>query len=437
MDTQIFYEQVGNAIAAYLFQELKLQPNIHYRIVSAQSGPRVLSLSVSVNPRYSRKIAAMSEELSMASGLDKGVTIRVNRGNRGTLALEIPKPQALWFDIGVANLPRRRGLTATVGLDNEHRPTAVNFSNPLTPHALLAGTTGSGKTNCLKLLTFDLASQNEPDMVEFVLIDTRKRGANWRNFARIPHLAHPVVTDNETALRALSWAVAEIDRRAVSGRTKPRVFVGIDECQDLLDKDEFVKVIGDIAATGREFGIHLLVAMQNPTAKQLGDTNIKRNLACRLVGKVDSATAAVVATGQADTGAATFVGAGDKLFEQPMGIKRLTAALLTEKDTDRLPRTESVKTLDLGQYEDVDHIIEQANRGRGREPEPLKPAHVALAMTANRGITWLAQTLSIGSGRAKKVLGFAKELHSELSELGYTVIPYTENTSIEARYVLK
>jgi hypothetical protein len=423
MDNRTFYHQAANAIRGYLEQELSIQADLHYRVQSAIDGPRVLSLGLVINPKFAPKIMTIAEQLSMAAGLDRGVSIRVARGQRGTLALEIPKPKALWYNVAVDALPRRRGLRATVGLDNDHRPALIDFSEALTPHALIAGATGSGKTNVQRLLVYDLASQNTPAEVRFLLIDTRKRGIGWRPFTRLPHLAHPVITDDDTALRALAWAVAEVDRRAAAGQTSPRLFVGIDETQALLEAEQFVRPISDLAAVGREFGIHLLAAMQNPTAKQLGDASIKRNLTTRLVGKVDSADAARVATGQGKSGANLLTGAGDFLLVQPQGITRLTAALLTEQDTARLPRSETVQALDLDQYDDVDRVADVADDGRGRPPEPVEPEHVALALASDRGIVWLARELGIGKTRATRVKEFTDILLARLSELGYSVVP--------------
>jgi len=434
MDAKTFYRSTANSIAAYLRQELDIMPGYHYKVQNATSGPRVLALAVNINPRYASKIASMSQALSMAAGLDRDVHIRIRRGNRGMLAIEIPKPRALWFNVSLANLPRRRGLLTPVGLDCEHRPALVDWADPLTPHTLIAGTTGSGKTNAARLLVYDLAVGNESHEVEFVLIDTRKRGTAWRDFADVPHLGHPVITDDETALRALCWAVAEIDRRAGNGKRKPDVFIGIDEAQDLLDKAEFVKLIGDVAATGREFGVHLLAALQNPTAAQLGDTSIKRNLTTRLVGKVDSGQAAAVACGVRETGAEYLTGAGDMLLIQPAGIKRLTAALLTEKDIGKLPRIERARQLDLDGYEDPDHVLDQADNGGKVRADDLDPAHVAVALVAERGITWLANRLSIGSAKARRVLEFADRLRDELKAMdAYTTIPPYQDDDLDNR----
>ena len=71
----------------------------------------------------------------------------IGRGVGGLLSLQIPKPPALWFHIGVGDLPQGEGLQTAVGLDQRSQPTLVNFGYELTPHTLIAGTTGSGKTN--------------------------------------------------------------------------------------------------------------------------------------------------------------------------------------------------------------------------------------------------------------------------------------------------
>ncbi|NIV38789.1 MAG: hypothetical protein GWN58_58050 [Anaerolineae bacterium] len=329
----------------------------------------------------------------------------------------------MWYNIGVRVLPRCRSLKAPVGIDVEHRPARVDFGNPLTPHLLAAGTTGSGKTNTARLFVYDLATGNSPRDLNLILMDTRKRGTAWRAFASLPHLAHPVITSDEEALRALSWAVAELDRRSIDGRTTPRVFLAIDEAQALLEEDHFVKPIGDLAAVGREFGIHLLLATQNPTAKMLGDTSIKRNMTTRLVGKVDSAQAAQVAAGVKGTGAELLTGPGDQLLVGAGGIvRRITTALVTEADMGGLPRSETVPYLDLDEYDDIDHVMEQA-----RPKAPMLPHQVANALVFQGGINKLAAALRVGNDRATRIKAFADEVREVLDNLGYTIIPHPGN----------
>jgi S-DNA-T family DNA segregation ATPase FtsK/SpoIIIE len=432
MNTTQFYQQAGGRIGSYLWQELQISPQTNYRVTGVLNGPRLLVMQVVINPTYARRIMSMSTELSMAAGLGKDHTIRIGRGLRGSLVLEIPKPSELWFNISLGQLPKHRGVKASMGIDSEHVPALVDFSNPATAHILIAGATGSGKTNAGKLLAYDLASQNDPAELSLILIDTRKKSA-WREFERLPHLAHPVITDDATALQALGWATAEIDRRAPSGQSKPRVFIGIDEAQVLLESEPFIKPIVTLAGIGREYGIHLALLTQNPTAAALGDTSIKRNITARLVGRVDSAEAAKVATGQPGTGANQLTGTGDMLLIQPGTTRRITTALLTGKDLATLPSGGSLQRLDFDEYEDIDHVMSQAGVAEypsghsqgspGRKPDPMDPVHIARVMIEPAmSQRQLYRDFGVGFSKAKEVIDFARGILAALDTLGYEVV---------------
>lgn len=423
MNADIFYRQATYSIAHYIRQELEIVPGHHYRIHRPLNGPRVIVLGVEINPTYARRIMAMGDQLSMAARLDRDYTIRINRGRRGQLMLEIPKPRELWFNVPITALPRHRGIIATMGLDTEHRPALIDFSNPATAHLLIAGATGSGKTNAGRLLGYDLANQNQPGELDMILIDTRKHGAAWRDFTRLPHLAHPVITEDEEAARALGWALGEMDRRSRQNRREPQIFIGIDEAQSLLESEQFIRPIVDLASSGREYGLHLALMTQNPTAKSLGDAGIKRNLTARLVGRVDSADAARVATGQAGTGAEHLTGAGDMLLIQPGDTRRLMAALVTGQDVGRLPRVDGARKLDLTEYEDIDHVADQAALTPGRNPDPLEPEHIWAAMVEpDISQNELYRRFSIGRPKAKAVKEFAAALFDFMSRDGYDLV---------------
>jgi DNA segregation ATPase FtsK/SpoIIIE-like protein len=178
--------------------------------------------------------------------------------------------------------------------------------------------------------------------------------------------------------------------------------------------------MSDLSAVGREFGLHLLAAVQNPTAKQMGDTNIKRNFTARLVGKTDSPDAARVAAGIGGTGAESLMGAGDFLLVQPDGVRRLTTALLTEKDTARLPRAEATGYIDLDQYDDVDHVLSQPDNQS--KSDPLDPAHVAYALAyPDRSQRAMYDRFNVGFPKIKRAQAFAGDLLAELEKLGFSI----------------
>ncbi len=431
-DARAFYARTATAIADYLAQELSIRPGVHYFLRNAVNGPRVITLYLTVNPRFASKITSLAEPLSMAAGLDRDAHIRVSRASGGALALEIPKPRALWYDIPAAALPMRRGLRATVGLDTEHRPTLLDYTDPLTPHTLIAGATGCGKTNAERLIVYNLALANAPEEVGFLLIDTRKRGAGWRPFKALPHLLYPIITDDRVALRALAWAVTEVGRRAEGGSsTKPQIFVGLDEAQTLLEREEFVRLIGNLAATGREFGIHLIVATQNPTARQLGSADIKRNFSARLVGRVDSPDASRVAAGVGGAGAERLAGPGDFLLVRPGGILRLAVALLTEKDLGRLPGTKVEPKLNLEAYRDVDRVLD-AVAGVRRQADPAPdPAPLAYALAYPKASQrQMYERFRIGFPRIRQIQALAEAVLEELHHLGFAVCPSSPSAGV-------
>jgi DNA segregation ATPase FtsK/SpoIIIE-like protein len=325
----------------------------------------------------------------------------------------------LWFNLGVGDLPRRGGLRASVGLDTARRPATVNFADALTPHGLVAGITGSGKTNAQQVLVWSLVEHNSPDDVEIVLIDVEKRGMQWKRFDNLAHLAHPVVTDEGEARKVIAWSVAELDRRQVQGRATPRLFLFLDELQGLTEAPGFTEPIKRIVRSGREFGVHLVGATQHPAMKALGDPVIKHNLSVRLVGHVDDANAAYQATGRKETGAEDLTGAGDMLLVQPGDIRRVTVAYLQDGDVARLPRAGSPRYLDLGEMEDVDHVLD-VTRSYPR-PDDLDPEHVAVALANDRGIVWLAEELSIGKAKATRVKEFSDRVREKLAEMGYLI----------------
>ncbi len=428
MTTQDFYVQVMRGVASYLRQELSLRAGYDYRILAAGDNPRTIAVTVQVNPRYLRPIMTMTEQLSMAARLDAGMSLRIVRGRKGTLLLEVPKPPELWFHVRVDMLPPRRGLAASVGINQERRPTTIDFAHPTTPHALIAGATGSGKTNAEQLLAWNLAVRNDPHQVQMILIDVEKRGLRWRQFDRLPHLLHPVVAEEQEARQVLAWLIAEIDRRREQRRSWPRLFIFIDEMQSLT-VDGAAAPLARIARMGREYGVHLVGALQNPTSANLGDADLKRNLAVRLVGRVDSATAAHVATGQKQTGAERLTGAGDFLLIQPGAeVQRLTVALLSEADLDRLPRGDNGAQgkLNLEGIGGLDHMLDMCQAapgnggsGRGRPPDDIDPAHVAYVLSrwrpAQRDVR---DQLGIGYSKVQRVLTFTEHLIRELEGHG-------------------
>jgi S-DNA-T family DNA segregation ATPase FtsK/SpoIIIE len=181
------------------------------------------------------------------------------------------------------------------------------------PHALVAGTTGSGKSELLRTLVAGLAASGDTEHVNFVLVDY-KGGAAFDRLTHLPHVVG-VVTDLDDALatRALRCLEAELRRRERllrdAGRNDvtdyqrardadpvelpalPRLMVIVDEFATLVnDVPDFVDALVDIAQRGRSLGMHLVLATQRPAGvlKDAIRTNTNLRVALRVVDVADS-----------------------------------------------------------------------------------------------------------------------------------------------------
>ncbi len=164
------------------------------------------------------------------------------------------------------------------------------------PHALMAGTTGAGKSELLRSLVVGLAAASSPDQLTFVLIDY-KGGSTFDACAQLPHVVG-VVTDldqhlanralrclhaelrrREQLLRAAGAADLASYRRLAPNELLPRLVVVIDEFAALVsEQPDFLHALVGIAQRGRSLGVHLILATQRPSGVISDDIRANTNL---------------------------------------------------------------------------------------------------------------------------------------------------------------
>jgi len=359
---QAFYQAIGGIILSQIGQVTGLQVGYHFHCTQAAVSYRCASLVVNVHPDYLGGILGSTRELNFAAGIpakkdNSDFGIRITIAAEGLL-VEIPLPEKLWTNLSIDELPACRGLTIPVGKTTVGGAVAVNFQAPDEAHLAAFGSTGSGKSNLLKVLLHNLARQNGIARVQIVLIDVGKGGVDFLPFADMPHLAHNVITEPREAHEALAYGLGEIERRtayikqqgAAAGRELPHLFYFIDELPSLVEQStDVVDSLKSLMAKARGVNLHAVITAQNPTKELLGSCDLKRNCRHRLVGYTDSPIAAQVATGQAKTGAQCLVGAGDFLRIKGPRTDRFTAPFLPDEELEqRLPRGEPGHQLDFG-----------------------------------------------------------------------------------------
>lgn len=187
------------------------------------------------------------------------------------------------------------------------------------PHVLVAGFTGSGKSNFINSIICTLIAQHSPDEVRLLLVDL-KDGVEFSSYEHIPHLHGEVVDKISTLadrlqeleaimqernqkMRGKAKTIAEYNAKYTSDHM-PRIICIIDEVASIMAHGELTKRINNslrqLTAKGRAPGIHIILSTQRPSVDAI-DGGIKVNLAARIVGRMpshsDSLT--VLGTGEA------------------------------------------------------------------------------------------------------------------------------------------
>jgi len=274
----------------------------------------------------------------------------ISRDN-GQLVIDVQRPdrQTIWFDDIRAELPspdpQRGGSKVPVGVDLFRRLVCADLARPEHAHLLVAGTTGSGKSEWLRLAVAGLMATNTPETLQFLVIDPKRNA--FHALRDSPFLWRPIVfPDEQPAAEILELLAAEMDRRyrlfdgvdafhqlmERSNETLPRIVCICDEYRDLISRGRRERQLIEaqicrLGAKARAAGIHLILATQEPsrdTIKGALDSNIPARVGLKMNKGVESRMLLSTA------GAEKLLGNGDLLFKDIGDPCRLQAPLLTE-----------------------------------------------------------------------------------------------------------
>jgi S-DNA-T family DNA segregation ATPase FtsK/SpoIIIE len=423
---------------------------LNVKVVGIHTGPVITQYEVALETglRLS-KVTGLSDDLALNMGV-ASVRIVAPLPNRTTVGIEVPNDHRQTVRLkeiiqATTAKSAKFKLPIFLGKDVEGRPLVYDMA--AMPHLLIAGRTGTGKSVCLNVIIHSFLLTRHPDDCRLILIDPKK--VEFSDYARIPHLMHPVVTDDRKAEAILGWAVDKMEeryelmRRArvrnIAGYNElgaeeilkrvqpetteernalpwrlPYIVLVIDEVGDLLMvmKKEVESHIIRLAQKSRASGIHLILATQKPTVDVITGL-IKSNLPARICFQVASrADSAVVLD---EKGAEKLLGLGDMLFLQPgtSTIIRGQGAYVDDKEIERV-------TGELAQYEpnfEAELLNLKTNTAAGgdlsaqlRERDPMYEQAIEIVIREQRGSTSLLQrALGIGYGRASRLIDFMAE----------------------------
>ena len=272
------------------------------------------------------RVKGLGEEIALSLGIP---SCRVFRQN-GKINVEIPRetPQTVKLLTLCRRLVEIPPCTAVLGLDDEGTPLLLRLPSADVAHVLIAGRTGSGKTEVARSMIASLAMYNRLGEVQLALIDPKGQG--FAPFAMLPHLLYPLVEDVAEASGVLERLVVEMERRDQERVSQPQVVVFIDELADLMltGGKEMEHLLTRLLQRGRGSGIHLVACIQKPAVAVIGSL-VKSNFPVRIVGSVVSPEDAKVASGLAGTGAERLLGRGDFLVVANGQVMRLQAAYVS------------------------------------------------------------------------------------------------------------
>ncbi len=308
------------------------------RVTGGRVTPRTIQFHLAPAPMTKiTQVERLSEEIALALGASSARVARTN----GQLSVEVPRGDTrnLRF-LDLAARVRGNGQlapilhspgTALLGMDTEGVPVLLRLGSPEVPHVLIAGTTGSGKTEAAKTLLASMMVFQKPRELQMIIVDPK--GSSFKLFDRLPHLLCPVVKSIEDAAANIEWLVSEMQRREENRITRPRIILLLDELADLLIQGggEIAMQITRLVQRGRSAGISVVACTQKPTSSAVGSL-VKANFPVRLVGKVTSAVEAHTAAGLPGSGAEKLAGRGDFILIAGGDKLRLQIAHLPSSD---------------------------------------------------------------------------------------------------------
>ncbi len=299
------------------------------------------------------------------------------------------------------------------------------------PHLLVAGATNSGKSVCLNTLIVSLLYQNNPEDLRFIMVDPKR--VELPVYNGIPHLLVPVITEVSKTINALKWCLNEMNNRydllnkegkkniqsynAGAKEKLPYIIFIVDELADFMMTagKEMEAAIIRLAQMSRAVGIHLILATQRPSVDVITGlikANIPARIAFSVTSVVDSKTILDM------SGAEKLLGQGDMLLStaELSKPKRIQGAYVSDEEINDIVNYIKERS---GVAEYLEGVTERQKVGGvagvgldgtyGDEDELLDEAR-QIIITAGRASTSLLQRrLSIGYGRAAKILDLLEE----------------------------
>lgn len=354
-------------------QDVLNHAGLDARVVRYVRGPIASRYELATQPGVSvERVRKVASSLAAACLVD-AVSVALVPG-RGTVGVDVPNghrdPVPLADVLAVAGgEPLALGIGAS--LDG---PVVADLARM--PHLLIAGASGMGKSTTINDCMLSLIRRS-PDVVGLVLVDTKR--VELAAYAKVPHLALPVVVEARHAAGALEWLVREVDsryrrfaavgvkeidafNRTSTERLRYLVLV-VDELASLMPayREDCEQHLVDLAERGRAAGVHMILATQRPTSDVVTG-RIKSNVPGRLaLTTTDKLESRIIID---RNGAEALRGEGDALLLMPgRALTRVQCAWVSEVEVDAAVAAASGDVDDLAQLREAARLAVEVGYG--------------------------------------------------------------------------
>lgn len=419
-------------LAAEVLRETLEEFKIKAEVTGIKKGPVITMFEILPAPGVKlSKIANLADNIAMRLAASR-VRIVAPIPGKHAVGIEIPnKERAIVSFKEMLNDDKfqdpKNEIPVAIGKDITGNTQIIDLVK--TPHLLIAGATGSGKSVCVNALICSIIYKRNPDQVRLLLIDPKI--VELKLYNGIPHLLTPVITEPKRAFQALQYCIylmeqryalldgmgvrdirsynKKIIRNRIATKKLPYIVVIVDEFADLIATSgkELESILARLAAMARAVGIHLVLATQRPSIDVITGlikANIPSRIAFMVSNKIDSRI--ILDTAGADK----LLGQGDMLFSSAWApsLTRIQGAFLSDTEVEAV--TAHVKTLGEPDYIDDEIFYDDDDEdtvdpGSFTTNDPLMDKAVETVVTAGKAsASYLQRRLQIGYNRAARIV---------------------------------
>ena len=397
--------------------------NIQIKVINVKLGPVVTLYEIL--PAAGIKINSI---INLADDISRSMGVGAVRISQifGTQYLGVEVPNDKRESVTIKELLSDPNFKSTthkipicIGKDISGNIEVIDLSK--TPHLLVAGTTGSGKSVFINTLLASLLYKFSPKQLKLILIDPKMLELSVYN--DIAHLLTPVVTEPKKAIIALKWVCKEMERRyslmneegtrnlegynQKATEALPYIVVFIDEMADLMMTagKEVEHYVQRLAQMARACGIHLVMATQRPSVDIITGS-IKANFPSRVSFQVASKYDSRTVLGE--IGAEQLLGNGDMLMtKNGSNLIRYQSAFISDTEVNKLI-LEIKKSQKVEYLDELDEIIKNNDEGFDQlnaEDEELVSKSIDLIKSTNKASTsFLQRNFQIGYNKAARIM---------------------------------